>query len=121
MSDRIPEPNMINLDPTYDSSLFLCLLLSSTVSKQGVILVDLCAQAQRNVSVLVQEWPSAKGKHSHWVTLGENVQKYLEGDTFPKAFFGNGRIISLVVNFYPVKQHVFPAHFCSFLAQANGA
>lgn len=55
------------------------------------------------------------------MTQGETVQKYLEGYTFSKAFFGNGKIISLVVNFCPVKQHVFPAHFYSFLAQANGA
>lgn len=38
-----------------------------------------------------------------------------------ESFFGHGQIISLVVNFYPVKQHVFPARLRSFLAQANGA
>lgn len=77
------------------------------------------------VSPLCVRTASAKRKQLSPGDTGRNCPKVFGGLHLSKGlhepFFGHGKIISLVVNFYPVKQHVFPARFCSSLAQANGA
>lgn len=100
-----------------DSLLFLCLLFPC--DQQRADFVSPCPQPQLNVSAVCQEETFSLG------AAGRNVPENADNYTFPKAstgpFLDAAPIISLVVNFYPVKQRVFPARLGSFLAPANGA